>query len=251
MFLDGEPAKTDVVRDHLDGPATVRSFQIGFRDRDQGFKSGGVADLQVFDRELSALEIAELHRPGALAAAVERAVSIPGEVDAGLAQFFARSVDEECRAASGSLRNARAAWQDVLDSLPEIMVMEETGYPRESFVLIRGQYDQPDRARPVQADRAVAALAPFDAAWARNRLGLASWTTDPRNPLAARVAVNRLWAICFGRGIVGTLENFGLQGEAPFLGYPRHAHRVDFKGGWTSRPCGSRVRRRPSGSRRS
>jgi hypothetical protein len=49
----------------------------------------------------------------------------------------------------------------------------------------------------------------------RNRLGLAQWYVDKRNPLTARVAVNRYWQIFFGKGIVSTQEDFGLQGQLP------------------------------------
>lgn len=47
------------------------------------------------------------------------------------------------------------------------------------------------------------------------RLSLADWITDPRNPLTARVAVNRLWGHHFGRGIVATPNDFGRQGKPP------------------------------------
>src|SRR6185436_13683759 len=43
----------------------------------------------------------------------------------------------------------------------------------------------------------------------------AEWLVDERNPLAARVAVDRLWAKCFGRGLVPTPENFGKRGTPP------------------------------------
>ncbi|MDB4459242.1 PSD1 and planctomycete cytochrome C domain-containing protein [bacterium] len=47
------------------------------------------------------------------------------------------------------------------------------------------------------------------------RLEFAEWMVDPRHPLTARVFVNRIWRWHFGRGIVGTTENFGIMGDRP------------------------------------
>jgi len=49
----------------------------------------------------------------------------------------------------------------------------------------------------------------------KDRSGLARWITDPKNPLAARVAVNRYWQMIFGNGIVKTSEDLGTQGRRP------------------------------------
>ncbi len=60
---------------------------------------------------------------------------------------------------------------------------------------------------------AIGALGQF--VGAKRRSALAAWLADPAHPLLARVIVNRIWQGHFGRGIVGTPNNFGRQGEPP------------------------------------
>jgi hypothetical protein len=100
----------------------------------------------------------------------------------------------------------------LVDSFPTVMVMQDSAMPRETHVLARGAYDQPrEKVEP----GVPGVLPPIRAGLPNNRLGLARWLVDPSNPLTARVAVNRLWQMDFGVGLVKTVEDFGSQGEWP------------------------------------
>ncbi|MGE0756210.1 MAG: PSD1 and planctomycete cytochrome C domain-containing protein [Pirellulaceae bacterium] len=109
-------------------------------------------------------------------------------------------------------RTALAEEQSRLSAATSVMVMQEMDAPRETFTLVRGQYDQlGERVTPGTP----AFLPPLPDGAPANRLGLARWLVDPHHPLTSRVAVNRLWRHLFGRGLVATVEDFGVQGELP------------------------------------
>jgi len=90
--------------------------------------------------------------------------------------------------------------------------MEEMGKPRPTFILLRGQYDKPG---PQVTPHVLENLEPLPSGAPANRLGLAEWIVSPKNPLLARVTVNRLWQKVFGNGIVRTPGDFGTQGDPP------------------------------------
>lgn len=92
-----------------------------------------------------------------------------------------------------------------------VMVMNDSA-AKTTFILNRGEYDQPtDSVLPNTPE----AIYPFSEELPKNRLGLAKWVVDENNPLTARVFVNRIWAMLFGRGLVETSEDFGVQGSLP------------------------------------
>ena len=106
--------------------------------------------------------------------------------------------------------------------IPSTMIMKEMDKPRDTFVLVRGQYEQPDKNQQVfpNVPQMLSTL-PKDAP--PNRLGLARWLVDRSHPLTARVIVNRFWQQYFGTGIVKTAEDFGAQGE-----WPSHPELLDW-----------------------
>jgi hypothetical protein len=94
------------------------------------------------------------------------------------------------------------------------MVMKDVASPRMTYILNRGQYDQPLKDQRVEPG-VPAALPALPEGAPKNRLTMARWLFDPAHPLTARVAVNRYWYMLFGTGIVKTVEDFGSQGEWP------------------------------------
>ncbi len=112
-----------------------------------------------------------------------------------------------------------------------VMVMKDTSKVRPTYILNRGNYDSHGEIVGVGIPKAIM---PFDTnKLEKNRLGLAKWMLNDKNPLTARVYVNRLWASFFGRGIVKTLGDFGMQGELPSHPELLDWLAVDFKqNGW-------------------
>ena len=117
------------------------------------------------------------------------------------------------------LKNAREQLAALTEPFPT-MVMAVAAAPRDTFILNRGDYAQPGEKVEVGTP---AALPPMPAGAPQNRLGLAQWITMKENPLTARVAVNRIWKLFFGEGLVGTLADFGLQGD-----WPTHPELLDW-----------------------
>jgi hypothetical protein len=99
------------------------------------------------------------------------------------------------------------------DSISEVtfMVMSETENLRKTYILDRGSYDSPTKEVESMTPTAVLPINLINS----NRLDLANWFFDDKNPLTSRVVVNRLWQQFFGVGIVATPDDFGSQGNRP------------------------------------
>ncbi len=94
--------------------------------------------------------------------------------------------------------------------------------PRVMRVLPRGNWM--DDSGPIVLPDVPASLPPLGVKDRRaSRLDLARWLVSGRNPLVARVMVNRLWKLMFGQGLVTTLDDFGSQGT-----WPTHPELLDW-----------------------
>lgn len=88
----------------------------------------------------------------------------------------------------------------------------DTKKSRTTYTLVRGNWDQPDRPT---GPKLISSFHPEEPTEAPARLRLARWLVDKRNPLTARVAVNRVWQEIFGEGLVETAEDFGTRAPVP------------------------------------
>lgn len=112
------------------------------------------------------------------------------------------------------VRDRLANLEKTKPQLPTLPIMQELpeANRRANFMMVKGNFLSP--GEPVEPQLPTRFFQPT-ASISPNRLGIATWLTDPANPLTARVAVNRLWAQLFGIGLVETEEDFGTQGEPP------------------------------------
>ena len=223
LFVDGAPAAQAVLVDNLqrsiiyfrkkDSRGDVPPLRLGKR-HDESIEGVTFDDLQVYDQQLSAIEIAALFDPTpATARPFTAAGSSISESDRTLLrEHYRLRVDPEFRRGLARLTAARTRENDLLTAQTEVMTMRDLPKPRPTFVLARGAYDAPtERVDPGTPK----ALGAFPSSLPPNRLGLAKWLLTPTHPLTSRVVVNRYWAMLFGRGLVPSLADFGSQGRLP------------------------------------
>ena len=211
IYVNGKPVPLEIQYDRLEKSIRpinaklqqqARALRVGRSYRialELGVFTGSIDEIRIYNRQLSELEAAALYGE-------------PATEKSQLLTHYLSHEDEDYQLTRQRLQDLRIKEHFTLDTVPEVMVMREMAEPRTTYVLNRGEFDNPTEA--VQAGTPSLIL-PFDAALPANRLGLADWLVHPDNPLTARVIVNRYWNLIFGRGIVHTLEDFGNQGALP------------------------------------
>lgn len=109
------------------------------------------------------------------------------------------------------------AWKEVIEAAAKDRKIPRPQRVADSPVFDKGLHDQPLDPVPRGPLGLFSAQLPSPAIGdgESGRLQLARWITDPRNPLTARVFVNRAWHHLFGTGLVESVDNFGLLGMAP------------------------------------
>ncbi|MGH9255805.1 MAG: DUF1553 domain-containing protein [Vicinamibacterales bacterium] len=216
LYVNAAPVEVDVARDNLtrtiipNGNANQADQALGLafgkRLRAQTLKGGAIDEVRVFRTSLTPVEVRHLH--GAGEASRQELLDLLAANDPRVEQALA------------ALIQARDVENALVSVVPQVMIMGDTPTPRPTYVLVRGNYEDHGELVP---PRGLNAVLPWNSQWPENRIGLARWLFDPKNPLTARVFVNRVWQMHFGRGLVETAEDFGSQGSIP-----THPELLDF-----------------------
>ncbi|MTB50984.1 DUF1553 domain-containing protein [Lewinella sp. W8] len=222
LYLNGRAVEQETLVDNLRGAiypvnheawrnVSSRKTRLGQAYRaftgENGIFLGQMDDLRIFKRPLTQLEMAQQ-------------VNAPPPISRDVATEHLLRTAPRYRETMEKFRKIQGERLALLDSTPRLMISEDMNRPRTTFVLDRGAYDAP--LEPVQP-QTPASILPYSEDLPPNRLGLARWIFDDRNPLTARVAVNRYWQLIFGQGIVKTPHDFGSQGALP-----SHPHLLDY-----------------------
>ena len=215
LYVNGEPVPTNILFDSMLWPIDAKEpFRVG-AGGGLRFK-GSIGDVRVYRRALSPAEVSTLP----ITAPLAKLGHTNAEKELLRLAFLEKGAPPDARQALADLKAAEAARDKFVDSIPTTMVMAERESLRETHLLKRGAYDNPGERTPPAVPRVLPQLPPG----ARpDRLALARWLVSRDNPLTARVAVNRLWQMLFGTGLVKTVEDFGSQGE-----WPTHPELLDW-----------------------
>ena len=215
FYVDGVPVELEVDLDSINQDTKGKTpIRVGDGGGIGKAFTGRIDDARIYTRVVPAEQVAALATPETLdeiarTPADRRTRGQRAKLRLG---YYEQYGPEELTAAWKTLVDARREREAFQRTFPTVMVMEETPEPRVTHRLNRGVYDMPAEV----VERAVPAiLPPLPEGVPNNRLGFAKWLVSDDHPLTGRVAVNRIWQMFFGRGLVKTVEDFGSQGDWP------------------------------------
>ncbi|MDP4680252.1 MAG: DUF1553 domain-containing protein, partial [Cyclobacteriaceae bacterium] len=209
IYQDGQKSKVVVLYDNLyksilptntGRTRDYRGLMMGKSYRtfggDNGIFRGSIDELAVYDKAILSSQVSYIYEQSKLGL-------MPIIYDGTGKQYLDNYLE---------LVAKRLERLSLVDTIPELMVMQEMTNIRPTYLLRRGVYDAHDeQVEPGTPEKILG----MSNAYPSNRLGLSQWLFDQENPITARVAVNRYWQMVFGRGIVSTANDFGSQGTLP------------------------------------
>lgn len=217
LYIDGTKAESEMGYDNLyksiktirsavhtlyTQPVRVAKSYRSFTGENGIFK-GALDDIRVYSKELTPYEVGLLSQDNDLNTGADQQR---------LAQAHNIQQSPKIKDIQKDLKALRNQWLQQMSPVMEVMVMEEMPQGRPAYAYNRGDYSQPMyQVQPNTPE----VLPTFLDTYPKNRLGLSQWLFSEENPLTARVTVNRYWQMLFGKGLVNTPQDFGVQGALP------------------------------------
>jgi hypothetical protein len=214
VYINGQLMATEITADAL--KHTIRTnvpLKIGQRHTSAGVDGAQIQDVRLYERVLSAEEIAHLAKGTRAAWLVsQKSGSLnPADKDE-LFTWWLTGADAEYGNLAQNLTKLQNEENTIRARGTIAHVANEKMSSPMAYVLFRGEYDKRrDKVEP----KTPSILPPMPASLPKNRLGFAKWLLMPEHPLTTRVTVNRFWQEVFGTGIVKTSGDFGVSGELP------------------------------------
>jgi len=214
IYINGQLCGQRVLVDELNQPFNSKDpFRIGYSAPGGSF-DGFIDELRLYQDCLSESDVRRLSVSQSISeiALMAQDTRTSAQQDKLEAWFLEQEAPAAIRQAWQRLSGLRESRRNAIEGFSTVMVMQELPKPRPAYVLKRGEYDKPGE----QVSRQIpASLAGGRTQFLKDRLEFARWLVSADHPLTARVAVNRMWQLHFGTGLVKTVDDLGSQGEPP------------------------------------
>ena len=220
VYVQGKSQSLEIKTDKLSD--TIRNqapLQIGKSFYAFPFR-GLIDDVRFYNRVLTPPEVEGLAISPNLAIVATPPDKRTDEQKQELKKYFRDYHATDLKKSEEELANVIKAKDALLKQIPSTMVMKEMEKPRDTFILVRGNFQ--NKGEKVSA-AVPGFLPPAPEGAPANRLTLAKWLVSTNHPLTSRVTVNRYWQMFFGTGLVKTVNDFGSQGD-----WPSHPELLDW-----------------------
>ena len=200
------------------------------------------ADLDTWEKKVAELEVAEKANKKELDDLKKRVSTLKEQSASPETEAAIKAVEDQIaivkkRSGSAGDRQVFPFTKYMRPRLPEVYAAEDMDFPADARMTVRGDAHQLGESVPRGfLGAAMYGPAPEIEPVKSGRKELAEWIANEKNPLTARVYVNRIWHHLFGDGIVRTTENFGNRGELP-----THPELLDYlaarfvENGWSTK----------------
>ena len=219
LYVNGRARETEAEKDQLkESFANAEPLRLGARNA-EGHFTGLVDDVRFYGCAVTAEDARLLVLQSFLPLIAKSRGHRSEEERTDLARFYKAGYAVDYLRAEAALTTARQKKDALYSEIPTSLVMEEMDPPRDTYVLVRGDF----RNKGERVTAGTPSFLPPLPPGPTNRLTLARWLVSKENPLMARVTVNRWWGMFFGTGLVKTANDFGSQGE-----WPSHPELLDW-----------------------